>query len=175
MKKWIYIIIAVVLGVGCSTLPKNYTLNPDSVNETSSENLELIHRPGYYTLQRGCDSTFFSIFRFFPNGEYKVATSSEISNELSDCFREENENTLCKNLLSGRYRIVGDTVKTQAIWPIGNGCVIFRDYLINDKGQLINTADYVEPEYSNLGYMKNYPSFRENPCPIPAQFVPIKE
>lgn len=153
----------------CASRPKGFTYLH---NDTDTGLDTLIDTDGYYTVQRACDSTFHSLFMFYPNGLFTIATTSEMLPELIDCFENGGRSTICKYPLWGTYRIEGDVIKTQVIRTEGNGCVIFRDYKIGSDRSIINISDYVHPENTNLGYMANYPSFTENPCPTAATFHP---
>lgn len=172
--KNIYIIV-LCLGAlffsGCQSLPKNFSYRYDG-NNTGLENRIDIN--GYYVSQHGCDSAFFSMYMFYPDGLFTIATTSSISPELVGCFEKGGTSSICQYPLWGVYRIDGDTIKTQVIRSEGNGCVIFRDYKILTDGNVVNISDYVEARYTNLGYMQNYPSFAQNACPVPAKFHPLQ-
>jgi hypothetical protein len=157
--------------LSCSTLPPNFTYAQNNRLACLEEKISI---DGYYVSERGCDSTFYSVFRFFPDGSFAVAMTSELFPELIRCFfSESKKSSYCKYILHGYYLLEGNLIKTQVLWPVGNGCVIFRDYRILNEGAIVNVSDYVQAEYSNLGYIKNYPSFYENPCAKKAVFYPI--
>ena len=150
--------------------PKNFTYIYTGKDTGLAQRIDL---HGYYVAARGCDTTFYTVFRFYPDGLFTIATTSKLSPVLLRCFEEEASNKKCSYLLKGVYVVEGDTIKTQAVWPVGNGCTQFRDYRILPNRHIVNQSDYVEAEYSNLAYMKNYPSFYENPCGQEAQFFPF--
>lgn len=170
MRNRLFLIITLlsVLLSACSSLPKNYSNYPLEDNTGLDQ---LIRIDGCYVFQRACDPEFFSICRFSPDGNYRVASAKTISPELIRCFVSDDQSILCNNILAGRYRLAGDTIRAEAIWPVGNGCVVFRDYLISQDKLLYNLNEYIEPDYSNLGYLRNYPSFFVNDCMKPAEFI----
>ncbi len=169
MKDVLYILLIISV-FSCSSIPKNFTFH----NENKYTGLDqLIDINGYYVAQRACDSTFYSIFRFYPNGQFTIATTSKIFPELIECMEKGGKSTICKYPLWGFYRIKGDTIQTQVIRTEGSSYVIFRDYLILPNKNIVNISDYVEPQYSNLGYLKNYPSFKNNPCGKSAKFYSV--
>lgn len=147
--------------------PKNFTYYYDNKSTGLDQ---LIDINGYYISEYGCDSSFYSIYMFYANGLFSIATASVIDNELVDCFVNGGNSNLCKYPLWGTYQLEGTLIKTQAIRAEGNGCVIFRDYQILPDKSIVNIRDYVQPEYTNLGYMENYPSFSNNPCEKKAIF-----
>lgn len=157
--------------ISCQTRPKNFTL----LYRNSDTGLaELIDINGYYVSAHACDSSFYSVFMFYPDGLFTIATTTTLSDELIRCFTSSGKNKVCDYPLWGIYSLAQDTIKTQVIRTEGSGVVIFRDYKILPEGQLMNISDYVQPEYTNLAYMKNYPSFTENPCPSVARFYPLE-
>jgi len=168
--KNLYILFTIAAFYSCGA-PKNYTYYYSGEN---SDLNKLININGYYVSQHGCDSTFFSIYMFYPDGLFTIATTANVSPELVDCFTSGGSSNTCKYPSWGTYRIEGGLIKTQTIRTEGNGCVIFRDYKILDNGSILNISDYVQPEYSNLGYMKNYPSFKTNECKVAAKFYPTE-
>ena len=111
---------------------------------------------------------------FYPDGLFTIATTSELMPELADCFAKGGKSTICRYPLWGTYRIVEDTIKTQVIRPEGGGCTIFRDYKILPDRNIVNISDYVESQYTAMGYMENYPSFKDNSCKKPAVFYPLQ-
>lgn len=156
---------------GCVTIkPKDFTY----LYTAEYTGLDtLINIDGYYVAQRECDSTFFSVFMFYPDGLFTIATTSNVS-DLQDCFERGGKSNLCQYPSWGTYRIDGNTIKTQTIRQEGMGiCTIFRDYEIGVGKNLINTSDYVYPENTNLGYMEGYPSFYENECFRIARFYSL--
>lgn len=171
MKKSFIILIFTTVAVSCATAPKNFTYFHRNENTGLDK---LIDINGYYVSQRECDSTFFSIYMFYPNGLFTIATTSSLSPELIECFEKGGNTTLCKYPVWGTYRIEDNLIRTQVIRFDGSGCTIFRDYRIQPDGSIVNVSDYVEPEYTNLGYMKNYPSFRDNECAKNAAFHSTK-
>lgn len=166
MKKFLVILLVFGL-IGCQSVPKNYTYFYEKQNTGLDQ---LIDIDGYYVSQFGCDSTFFSVFMFYPDGLFTIATTSDLSSELIDCFVNGGKSKICKYPLWGVYQLEGNTIRTQVIVTEGNGCTIFRDYKILGKRQIVNISDYVEPEKTNLGYFANYPSFSVNECAEPAMF-----
>lgn len=172
MRKFCFTILVLVFILsGCVTIkPKDFTY-PYIAEYTGLDTL--INIDGYYVAQRECDSTFFSVFMFYPDGLFTIATASDIS-DLKDCFENGGKSNLCQYPSWGTYRIEGNTIKTQTIRQEGMGIsTIFRDYEINNAQILINISDYVVPQNTNLGYMKDYPSFSENHCPKAASFYPL--
>ncbi|MDR0863408.1 MAG: hypothetical protein LBO74_00570 [Candidatus Symbiothrix sp.] len=167
MKKIVTVLFLCLFLVSCGMHPKNFTY---TYNKEDTGLSRLIDIDGYYVSERGCDSTFYSIYRFYPDGLFAIATASEISPELAGCFENGNHNTFCTYILQGIYVLEGDRIRTQVVWPVGNGCTVFRDYRILPDGRIVNISDYVQAEYSNLAYLKNYPSFDENPCGKAALF-----
>lgn len=135
----------------------------------------LIDINGYYITQRECDSTFFSVFMFYPDGLFTIATGSDLS-EVIRCFNSQTNNkNICKYPSWGTYKIAGDTIKTQTIRNEGIAMsTIFRDYLILPDKDIVNISDYVNPLNTKIGYMKNYPSFKENYCTKTAIFYPLE-
>ena len=170
MKNGLLIFSCFLFLVSCAVQPKNFTCIYTGKNTGLEQRIDL---NGYYVAARGCDSTFYTVFRFFPDGLFIIATTSQLSPALIRCFGNEAESKKCEYVLKGLYVVEGDRIRTQAVWPVGNGCTQFRDYRILPDGKIVNTSDYVEAEYSNLAYMKNYPSFYENPCEREAQFYPL--
>lgn len=168
MKKLLVILVVLSL-IGCQSAPNNYSYFYDKQNTGLDQ---LIDLDGYYVSQFGCDSTFFSVFMFYPDGLFTIATASEVSPELIDCFVNGGKSKICQYPLWGVYRLEGDTIKTQVIVTEGSGCTIFRDYKILGQREIVNISDYVEPEKTNLGYFANYPSFMVNSCAVPAMFYP---
>lgn len=168
MKKYVFIaVITVVSYWSCNSLPKDFTTRYIG-NGTGLDTL--IDIDGYYISQFGCDTSFYSIYMFYSDGLFTIATTSAISDELTECFVNGGSSNICRYPSWGLYTIEGDTIKTQTIRPEGNKFTIFRDYLILPDKSIVNICDYVQPRYSNLGYLGNYPSFRRNECLIPAQF-----
>lgn len=172
MKKILFVLIVAVISHGCASYPKNFTYKYQKEN-TGLE--QLIDIDGYYVSQLGCDSTFFSMFMFYPDGLFLIATISEVTPELIDCFENDSHSKICKYPLWGIYRLEGNLIKTQVIRPEGSGCVIFRDYRILEDKSLVNISDYVEPQHTNLAYMANYPSFLNNECEKKILFYPLKK
>ncbi|PXV62117.1 hypothetical protein CLV62_12272 [Dysgonomonas alginatilytica] len=172
MRKFYFAIFILIIGLsGCVTVkPKDFTY----LYTAGYTGLDtLINIDGYYVAQRECDSTFSSVFMFYPDGLFTIATTSDVSN-LKDCFENGGKSNLCQYPSWGTYRIEGNTIKTQTIRQEGMGIsTIFRDYEIGDAQTLINISDYVVPQNTNLGYMKDYPSFLENQCPEVATFYPL--
>ncbi|MCC8145411.1 MAG: hypothetical protein LIO93_03010 [Bacteroidales bacterium] len=168
-KSIVFISIALVL-LSCKSTPENFTYSSNGKDTGLDRRINI---QGIYITDHACDTAFFSIFRFSSDGKFSIATSGSVTDELIDCFEKENSSKHCEYLLNGFYILQGDTIKTQVVWPIGNGCVIFRDYIIQPDKSIINTSDYVEPHYTNLAYMKNYPSFYHNPCSKKAKFYPF--
>lgn len=171
MSKHYFYILLFLLLTACG-LPKNFT------NYCLEENTglgERININGIYISPYDCDSSFYTAYTFYSNGLFMSATTDSISEDIMSCFKREGT-AITKNYpLWGIYKIVGDTIKTQSIRKEGNGCVIFRDYIITPDGTLINISDYVESEHTNLAYMKYYPSFRNNSCAYVAKFISLEE
>lgn len=169
MKKYLYIIILVSACFSCATAPKNFTYRYTG-EQTGLD--KLIDIEGYYVSQHGCDTSFYSVYMFYPDGLFTIATTSTISEELIACFMQGGNSRLSRYPTWGIYKIEENIIKTQVIRTDGN-FVIFRDYSITGDGLLLNVSDFVEPRYSNMGYLKNYPSFTNNPCAKPAVFSPL--
>lgn len=170
MNKILFSFFFVYIFYGCGA-PKNFTYHFNNENKGLDK---LIDINGYYISTHGCDTSFYSIYMFYPNGLFTIATTTEITSELIDCFQNGGASNICKYPLWGTYRIEDNMIKTQTIRMEGNGCTIFRDYKILPDKSILNISDYVQPEYTNLGYMNNYPSFTSNPCEKKAQFYPLK-
>ena len=168
MKRCIYILI-VLLVFGCSSLPKDFTYRYDGINTGLDA---LINIDGYYVSEHGCDSAFYSVYMFYPDGLFTIATVSKVSDELIDCFAGRDSN-IYKYPSWGIYRVENGLIRTQVLRAEGNRFTIFRDYRILPDGNIVNISDFVKPEYSRLGYLKNYPSFLENSCEKPAVFYPL--
>lgn len=171
MKRNLIILFATALLLSCAAPPKNFSYFYRNENTKPDK---LINIEGYYVSQHGCDSSFFSVYMFYPTGLFTIATTSKLLPELTDCFEKGGKSAICKYPLWGTYRIEGDLIRTQVIRPEGNGCTIFRDYKILPDGNIVNVSDYVEPRYTNLKYMENYPSFKDNPCETEAVFYPLQ-
>lgn len=155
--------------IGCITIkPKDFTYLYQSKNTGLDRFIDI---NGYYISQRGGDSTLFSVFMFYPDGLFTLATTSDVQS-MSDCFTEENNSNICEYPSWGTYRIYGDTIKTQTILIEGMGtATIFRDYLILKDRSIVNISDYVIAENTNLGYMRKYPSYKDNINDKKAQFI----
>lgn len=172
MRNFYFTICILIIGLSaCVTIkPKDFTY-PYTKEYTGLDTL--ININGYYVTQRECDSTFFSAFMFYPDGLFTIATASNIS-DLTDCFENGGKSNFCQYPSWGTYRVTGDTIKTQTIRQEGMGiCTIFRDYEIKGAEILINISDYVYPHNTNLGYMKDYPSFQKNKCAKATAFYPL--
>lgn len=167
--KFIILYFVAILLTACSSHPKDFTYR---YQKKATGLSKLINTNGYYIAQHECDSTFYSVFMFFEDGLFNIATTSEVSLELISCFELGGTSNICKYPLWGIYQLEDNIIRTQVLRPEAGGCTIFRDYKILSDGNIINISDYVQPEYTNLGYMENYPSFRDNPCKIEARFYP---
>ena len=171
MRKILIVSVVVIVLGSCASRPKNFTYYYKNENT----NLEqLIDIKGYYVSRRGCDSAFYSMYMFYSNGLFMIATTSRLLPELVNCFENGGKSKPNNYPLWGTYRIEGNLIKTQTIRREGNGFVIFRDYRILSTGGIVNVSDYVEPQYINLGYMAAYPSFTSNPCEEKAEFYPTE-
>lgn len=162
MKKNIGILLAILVLYSCiSSKPKDFSFQYGQ-NYTGLDTL--INIKGYYLAQRECDSTFYSIFKFYPDGLFSIIT-------LSDTSLIKQNIELEKYASWGLYEVHDDTIKTQTIRQEGIGfSTIFRDYKIHLDKTITNISDYVIPKNTNIGYMVNYPSFYRNPCPLNAKF-----
>lgn len=165
------LIIVILLATSCITPAKNFT---NRYKNTYTGLDTLIRTDGYYISQRECDSTFHAILMFYPNGLFTIATTSQILPELLESFEHGGNSHIARYPLWGTYHISNDTIYTQAIHNTEIDCIFFRNYKISANGELFNISDYVEPQYTHLGYMKNYPSFYENQCPKKATFYPTR-
>ena len=143
-----------------SALPKSDALLEDHIN------IE-----GCYVFQRECDADFFSVVCFLPEGKFMIATTSNPTTFVDYFCGKSTSSNIRQYVSTGEYVLVGDTIKTQTIRKEGIAqCPIYREYLILPDKNLTNISDYVLPEKGNIGYMRNYPSFRDNPCPQAASF-----
>lgn len=168
LKKTLYILLSSSILCSCITVkPKDFSYLYDKQDTGLSSRIDI---NGYYTTQRGCDTSFGSAFMFYPDGLFTIATGSDLT-ELVESFGCDKQSTICSYPAWGIYKIVGDTIKTQTIidesLPVST---IFRDYLILPNGNIENISDYVYPQNTQIGYMKNYPSFKQNECPQTAVF-----
>lgn len=172
-KNVVFFLFILILISGCSVRkPKDFTYRYSSESNTGLD--KRIDINGYYTSQRECDSTFSSVFMFYPDGLFVIATGTDLS-AVIECFKTNKKSTICSYPSWGVYRLDGDTIRTQTVQLIGStGITVFRDYVIEQDGSLINTSDYVYPDNSNVGHLKNYPSFSRNSCSIPARFRPLE-
>ncbi|NDW17298.1 hypothetical protein D0T53_00020 [Dysgonomonas sp. 216] len=170
MKNIITCLIWVCLLYACGA-PVNFTAH---YNEVPTGLDKRINIEGCYISQFGCDSAFFSVYMFYPDGLFTIATASNFDSELITCFEKGGDSRACKYPLWGTYRLDGDLIRTQTIRTEGNGCVVFRDYRILPDGSIVNVSDYVDPDKTNLGYMQNYPSYKTNECEVVATFRPLQ-
>lgn len=171
MMKNLLIILCVAFSA-CSVAPKNFSMRYMQEDTGLKDSIDI---EGYYVSEHGCDSTFFSVYMFYADGLFTSATTSEVPQELINCFVNGGREPICQYPLWGAYELVGDTIKTQTIRTDGGGCVVFRDYLITKDRKLINISDYVEAKYTLIAAMKNYPSFYENKCQKEAEFFPVNQ
>lgn len=153
-------------------MPKNFTNYCLEENTGLREKIDL---DGVYITPFQCDSSFYTVFSFYNNGLLLSATTDNISDNIISCFEKDGSPSAQNYPLWGVYRLMGDTIKTQTLRKEGSGCIIFRDYIIIPNKSLINISDYVEYEYTNLAYMKNYPSFHDNACAYAAKFISLEE
>lgn len=172
MKKVFFASFIVLLVIAsCITIkPTDFSYYYNQTDSGLSAHIDI---NGYYVTTRECDSSFFSVFMFYPDGLFTIATSSNVD-MVTGCFSSGGKAVICQYPLWGTYRLSGDTIKTQTIVIEGMGTsCIFRDYLIRPDKKIVNISDYAHAEKSKLMYMKNYPSFKINPCKTPAQFYPL--
>jgi len=162
MKVFILSILSCLLLYSCITIkPKDFTFLYDAKDTGLNNKIDI---SGCYITQQGCDTVFFSVFMFYPDGLFTIATGPNL-NEVIKCFGNNLQSVICKYPSWGTYRLIGDTVKTQTIRDEGAAMsTIFRDYLILSDDGIVNVSDYVHPENTKIGYMKNYPSFNDNRC-----------
>lgn len=165
------IVLSSLFCVGCSIYPKDFTYRYEQGVDTGLSSL--IRTDGVYIVQRECDSTFFSVFTFYSDGLFSITTASDTTLAI-ECFDAGGDKRLSEYPDWGTYRIEGNLIRTQTIHQEGMGiCTIFRDYEITPEGMLINVSDYVQPQYTNIGSMANYPSFRDNSCRTASSFRPL--
>ena len=171
MNRFYIIIIIAISFLGCINLkPKDFTYQYRKGQTTGLDTL--IDIDGYYITQRECNSSFNSIFKFYPDGLFIIATGTDLT-EVVSCFENDatKNKTICQYPSWGVYKVVNNTIKTQTVRQEGIGfCTIFRDYKILKDKTIENISDYVVPENTNIGYMRNYPSFKENNCSKKAIF-----
>lgn len=172
IKKLFSILLISALFCSCfSVKPKDFTYLYNGQNTGLAAQIDI---NGCYIFQRECDSSFFSVVMFYPDGLFTIATATNIE-DIIVCFGSNERSTVCSYPSWGTYRLVGDTIKTQTIidesMPV---TTIFRDYLILSNKSIINLSDYVNSENTPIGYMKNYPSFKNNKCTQPATFHLLK-
>lgn len=173
MQRFFFILLILFITItGCSTLkPADFSYIYDK-QETGLDSIIDIN--GYYVSERECDTAFYSVFMFYPDGLYTVATTSDVS-MVADCFSHGGKSRICQYPSWGTYRIKGDTIKTQTIIIEGMGtATIFRDYLILPDKSMMNISDYVQPEKTRLMFMANYPSFHTNSCGKASRFFPLE-
>lgn len=172
MTKKIVIILGIILLFiwACQSKPKNFSIPFRNVDTGLSRQINI---NGYYVSAHACDTSLYTVFMFYSNGLFTIATTSTLHDELINCFIDSGYKKSCDYPLWGTYTISDDTIKTQVIRTEGDGVVILRDYKILPDKQIINISDYVEPIYTNLAYMENYPSFMNNPCPTVSLFYPL--
>lgn len=170
MRTSLFILLCMLCLYSCVSSPPNFSYRYENRNTGLDK---LIDINGYYVSQQECDSAFFSMYMFYPNGLFSIATTSGISPELVDCFEKGGKSKLCQYPIWGTYRLEGNLIKTQALRMEGGGCVIFRDYRILANKTIANLSDYVQPQHTVMGYMTNYPSFETNPCEKLALFYPL--
>lgn len=174
MKKLLFICTTTaIFALGCKSVrPTDFTYLYDQLDTGLSAR---INTDGYYTSARDCDTSFFSVFMFYPDGLFTIATTSNID-AVTSCFSNGGNSKICQYPSWGTYRIYGDTIKTQTIVIEGMAAsCIFRDYLIGTDKSLTNISDYVNPKRSKLMYMQNYPSFRNSSCPSMSQFFHLPQ
>ncbi|NDW09189.1 hypothetical protein [Dysgonomonas sp. 520] len=173
MKKEFYILLSFVAIYVCSCVsaPKDFTYKY-SGSDTGLGSLIDIN--GYYITQHEVDTALLSIFMFYPDGLFTIATTSKMIPELIDCFENGGKSAICKYPLWGTYRVKEDTIITQTIRQEGVGiCTIFRNYKILPDKSIVNICDYVIPENTKIGNMVNYPSFYINLRMEKARFFPL--
>lgn len=170
MKSGYLILLPLLFFLGCQSAPKNFTYRYTGEPTRLGDKINI---DGYYVMEHGCDSNFYSMVIFYPDGLFLIATTSVVSHDLIACFNGDGVSTISDYPNWGIYKIEGNVIKTQSYRSEGNGFTIFRDYEILPNRSLVNTRDFVEPRYSNLGYLKNYPSFTDNSCRKPAKFYPL--
>lgn len=170
MKKILIALFLTIFFLSCVIRPKGFTYNYQA-QYTGIDTM--INIEGYYVLPHGCDTSFYSMFMFYPDGLFTIATTSRLMPELHDCFEYGGNSPICNYPLWGTYHIENDTIFTQTVRLEGNGFVIFRDFVINNDKTLSYLNDYVNTDHINLGYMANYPSFKGNICDIQSSFYPL--
>ena len=171
MRKILIVIVGVIVLWSCGSRPENFTYYYKNENSGLDQ---LIDIKGYYVSRRGCDSTFYSMYMFYSNGLFMIATTGRLLPELVNCFETGGKSKIDNYPLWGTYRIEGNLIRTQTIRREGNGFVIFRDFRILSGGGIVNVSDYIQPQLINLGYMADYPSFTTNPCEEKAVFYPTE-
>lgn len=162
-----------LIGFGCTSLrPADFSYVYQRQKDTGLS--QLIDINGCYVSQRECDPDFFSIYMFYSDGLFTIATTSDADTLLS-CFENGGNSNLCKYPSWGIYTVSGDTIKTQTVFIQGIGTsTTFRDYLILPDKSIQNISDYVNPAKTKLRY-KSYPSFHFNECIETARFIPLSK
>lgn len=170
----VYLFLSLLFVISACSVkkPKDFSYR---YNQTINTGLDQkLNMDGYYALHRECDSAFSSVFMFYPDGLFVIATGTDLA-EVSNCLATNASSTICNYPSWGVYKLVDDTIKTQSVLVLGfTGITIFRDYLVQADGTLVNLSDYVFPENSNVGHMREYPSFTQNRCQKVAVFTPLK-
>lgn len=82
MKKAYSIFLLLIL-LGCQSRPKNFTHYYEDINTGLEKRINI---EGYYVSEHGCDSLFYSMFMFYSDGLFTIATTSDISSDLINCF-----------------------------------------------------------------------------------------
>ena len=133
----------------------------------------LININGYFFVEEKCDEDFYCMFMFYPNGLFTLATTSLMSSNLRDCFKQGGDYNICKYPSWGTYEIKNDTIITQLIVDYGFGgwgkVMVFRDYLILPSKELLYISEYCIDK--DVVTCNEAPA---NPCPKVAQFVPME-
>lgn len=169
MMKKLFFLAAIICLLSCASHPKGFSYVFDG-QQTGLD--ELINIDGYYVTEEKCDSPFFSISMFYPNGMLTLATVSDIDTDLISCFESGGKSWYCDYPSWGTYRIVNDTIKTQVyqdlgIW--GGRFIVFRDFVVKSPTEIILVKMHCVDK--NVGACNRAPEYE---CPKASTFFPLE-